>query len=50
VKPHKSLEMPLFVDVPRTTFVHGERRVFVRIDDNSGFERVVTVTLLGPDR
>ena len=48
VRAHKSIEIGLFVDVPRDSFVHGERRVFIRIDDSSGFERIVTVTLLGP--
>jgi cytochrome c oxidase accessory protein FixG len=48
VKPHKSLEIPLFIDVPRESFVDGKRRVFLRIHDSTGFERVVTLTLLGP--
>jgi cytochrome c oxidase accessory protein FixG len=50
VKPHHAIEIPLFVDVPRGSLVRGERRVYVRVDESSGFERVVTVTLLGPDR
>ena len=49
VRARHAIEIPLFVDVPRTSFVHGERRVYVRIDDDSGFERIVAVTLLGPD-
>jgi cytochrome c oxidase accessory protein FixG len=48
VKPRKSVTIPLFIDVPRTAFKHGEKRVYVRIDESTGFERVVTVTLLGP--
>lgn len=47
--PHKSLEIPLFVDVARTTFVAGKRRVYLKVHDTEGFSRVVTVTLLGPD-
>jgi cytochrome c oxidase accessory protein FixG len=49
VKAHKSLEIPIFVDVPRESFIEGKRRVHVRIDDSAGFERVVTLTLLGPE-
>jgi polyferredoxin len=48
IKAHKSLEIPLFIDVPRDSFVGGKRRVWLRIHDSSGFERVVTLTLLGP--
>jgi cytochrome c oxidase accessory protein FixG len=48
VKPRKSVTIPMFIDLPRTAFVHGEKRVFVRIDESTGFERIVTVTLLGP--
>ncbi|HEX5063914.1 MAG TPA: cytochrome c oxidase accessory protein CcoG [Kofleriaceae bacterium] len=48
IKPHKSLEIPIFIDVPRESFVDGKRRVFLRIHDSGGFERVVTLTLLGP--
>lgn len=49
VKPHKSLEVPLFVDVPRASFVHGERQVYLRIHDSSGAERAMRLTLLGPE-
>jgi len=48
IKAHKSLEIPLFIDVPRSSFVAGKRRVWVRIHDSTGFERVVALTLLGP--
>ena len=48
IKPRKSLEIPLFIDVPRESFVGGKRRVFLRIHDSTGFERVVALTLLGP--
>ena len=50
VKARKSMEIPLFVDLRRDTLVHGQRRVHIRIDDDSGYERIVEVTLLGPDR
>lgn len=49
VKPRKSLDIPLFVDVPRATFVHGKRKTAIYIDDSDGFHRVVSVTLLGPE-
>ena len=48
VKPHKSVQIPIFIDVPRDSFVDGKRKVFLRIHDSTGFERVVTLTLLGP--
>jgi cytochrome c oxidase accessory protein FixG len=44
----KSLEVPLFVDVPRGSFIDGKRRVYLGVHDSSGSERVVTLTLLGP--
>jgi hypothetical protein len=45
----RAIEFPVFVDVPRTSLVHGERKIHLRIDDDAGFERIVEVTLLGPD-
>jgi cytochrome c oxidase accessory protein FixG len=48
VRPHASLDVPIFVDVPRESFVGGTRRVYLRVHDSAGFERVVTLTLLGP--
>jgi cytochrome c oxidase accessory protein FixG len=49
VAPHKSIDVPLFVDTARTSFVHGKLPVRIRIDDDGGFEKIVAVTLLGPD-
>jgi cytochrome c oxidase accessory protein FixG len=49
LKPHKSVEVPVFVDVPRTSFVHGERIVYLQVHDSSGAERAMPVTLLGPE-
>lgn len=49
VKAHRSLEVPLFVDVPRASFVHGERQVYLRLHDSSGAERAMRLTLLGPE-
>ena len=49
VQPHKSITVPVFVDVPRDSFVAGKRTAHVRIDDSAGYQRVVTATLLGPD-
>jgi cytochrome c oxidase accessory protein FixG len=48
VKPKKSQEIPIFIDVPRDSFESGKRKVYLRIHDSAGFERVVTLTLLGP--
>ena len=48
VKAHRSIQVPIFVDVPRESFVGGTRRVYLRVHDSAGFERVVTLTLLGP--
>jgi cytochrome c oxidase accessory protein FixG len=49
LKPHKSFEIPLFIDVQRESFVAGKRKVYLRIHDSGGGERVVTLTLLGPE-
>ena len=49
VKAHKSIEIPLYVDVPRASFVGGRRRAYLYIDDSGGFHRVVKTTLLGPE-
>jgi polyferredoxin len=49
VKPHKSLDVPVFVDAPRASFVHGVRHVYLRIHDSTGAERTMPVTLLGPE-
>lgn len=49
LKPRKSMELPLFVDVPRASFVNGRRKLNLYIDDSEGFHRVVAVTLLGPE-
>jgi cytochrome c oxidase accessory protein FixG len=48
IKPHRSQQIPLFIDVPRDSFVLGKRSVYLRIHDSSGFERVLKITLLGP--
>jgi len=48
IKPHRAQEIPLFIEASAATYVRGERRVQLRIDDDSGFERIVRVTLLGP--
>jgi len=50
VKPRQSIDVPLFVDVKPETFAGGKRRVSLRINDSLGFEKIVTVTLLGPER
>jgi cytochrome c oxidase accessory protein FixG len=49
VKAGKSIEIPLYIDVPRASFVKGRRKAYLYIDDSAGFHRVVTVTLLGPE-
>ena len=48
-EPRRAIEIPVFVDVPRASLVHGERRIQLRVADDAGFARVVDVTLLGPD-
>jgi cytochrome c oxidase accessory protein FixG len=50
VKARHSIEVPLFIDTAASTFVRGKRVVHLRINDSVGFERVVSVTLLGPER
>jgi len=48
IAARKSLELPLFIDVPRDSFVGGKRKVYLRIHETGGVERVITLTLLGP--
>ena len=43
------VDVPVFVDVPRASFVGGKRAAYLRVHDTSGSERVVKLTLLGPD-
>ncbi len=50
VKPRHSIDVPLFVDVQPGTFTGGKRQVYLRINDSEGFEKIVAVTLLGPER
>jgi cytochrome c oxidase accessory protein FixG len=49
VKPNKSIEVQIYLDVPRASFVHGRRTAYLYIDESGGFHRVVKVTLLGPE-
>ncbi len=49
VRARTSVEIPLFVDVPRVSFVHGQRKVNLRIHDDRGFARIIELTLLGPE-
>jgi len=49
LKARSSMEIPLFVDVPRASFVHGQRKAYLRVHDDRGFARIVTLTLLGPE-
>ncbi len=50
VKPRHAIDVPLFVDAKPETFVGGKRRVYLRINDSMGFEKIISVTLLGPER
>jgi polyferredoxin len=47
--PHKKLDVSVFIDVPAASFVHGQRRIYLKIHDSSGSERIMPVTLLGPE-
>ncbi len=49
IRARSSMEIPLFVDVPRDSFVHGKRTVHLRIHDDRGFARILELTLLGPE-
>ena len=48
VKPHRAQQIPLLVETDAASFTRGERRVQLRVFDDEGFGRIVTVTLLGP--
>jgi len=44
-----STVVPVFVVSPADAFVHGERAARVRVRDDAGFEKVLDVTVLGPE-
>jgi len=51
IAPHHAQQIPLLVEATAAAFVHGERRVKLRIYDEeepNADEQVVTVALLGP--
>ena len=48
IEPRKSIEVPVFIDVPRGGFRAGKREVTIRVVDDSGFHRAVALTLFGP--
>jgi cytochrome c oxidase accessory protein FixG len=48
IKPHRSAEIPLFVEADAATFARGQRRIHLRVFDDQGFARIVAITLLGP--
>lgn len=48
VPARKSLDVQLYIDVPRARFESGRRKIDVYVDDSAGFHRVMRVTLLGP--
>ena len=48
-EPRHAIEVPVFVDIPRTSLVHGERHVQLRVTDDAGFATIVDATLLGPE-
>ncbi len=52
--PHKAIDVPLFVDLPRTAFVRGELAAHVRVSHPAGkaggtFTKVMDLTLFGPE-
>ncbi len=49
VQPHHSVEVPLFVDVPKNTFVHGQRSVVLQVFDGATLISSIDVVLLGPE-
>ena len=50
VNGRKSAQVPVFVETTADTFTAGKRVVRLRIDDSAGFEKIIDVTLLGPER
>ena len=48
-QPRSSIDVPLFVDVARSGFVHGEARVRVAVRDGAAHVKVVNATLFGPE-
>ena len=46
--PRKSQRISIYIDAPRESFVAGKRRVYLRIHESGGAERIVALTLRGP--
>jgi len=47
--PQKSIEVPLFVDVAKASFVKGKRPISFQVTDGAQFTTVVQLTLFGPE-
>ena len=45
----REVEVPLFVDVPKNTFVHGQRTVVLQVFDGAKLISSIDVVLLGPE-
>ncbi len=48
-EPHHAFEVPLFVELPREAFVHGQAHAKLRVTHDAGFARTIDLTLFGPD-
>jgi len=49
VPAHESRVVPLFVDLPRAAFVHGQMKAVMRIRSEGDFDRSIHATLFGPE-
>ena len=49
VKAGHAIDIPLYLDVPRASFVRGRRTLELEITDGAGFARTIAVSLLGPE-
>ena len=47
--PGASAELPLFVDMARTNFTHGQHNAHVKISDDRGWSKTIAVDLIGPE-
>ncbi len=49
VKPRSSVEVPLFVDVPVASFVHGQRTVVLKVSEDGKVISTIDLSLPGPE-
>ena len=49
LQPNKPTVLPIFIESPADSFVHGRRNAAVDISDDKGWHTSVAITVLGPE-